>query len=103
MQLLNKEIISQIPELYSTEDIPMEDKKFICKFFDPCGSFTWYVAEGSYQEGDYMMFGLVDGFEKEWGYFGLNELKSLVGPLGLGIERDIYFGDQGPEPAEKYA
>lgn len=100
MQLLNKDIVSQIPALYSTEAVAMEDKVFICKFFDPCGSFTWYVAEGSYQDGDFVMFGLVDGHEKEWGYFSLNELKSVRGPLGMGIERDIFFDN---EPATNYA
>lgn len=36
-------------------------------------------------------FGLVDGFEKELGYFSLSELESVKGPLGLKIERDLYF------------
>jgi len=34
---------------------------------------------------------LVDGFEKEIGYFRLSELKSVKGALGLPIERDMYF------------
>jgi len=43
------------------------------------------------EDGDWLFYGLVDGFEKEWGYFSLKELESVRGPLGLGIERDIYF------------
>ena len=36
------------------------------------------------------MFGLVEGFEKELGYFSLDELLSLkFPPLGLSIERDM--------------
>ena len=101
MKLLTEAIKKAIPALYSTEQ--REDRKFICKFFDPCGSWTWYVAEGSEQEnGDWLFYGLVDGFEKEWGYFTLSELESVKGrgPLGLGIERDIYFEN---EEIEKYA
>jgi len=29
--------------------------------------------------------------EEEWGYFVLSELESVRGPLGLPIERDLYF------------
>jgi len=90
-----------MPPLYSTENIPKEDKIFICKFFNPTGLGTWYIAEGEEQEdGDWLFFGLVDLYEKEWGYFTLNELKSVRGAFGLGIERDIFFHD---EPARKYA
>lgn len=69
-----------------------KDRTFVCKFFDPCGSWTWYVAEGrETADGDWSFYGLVHGFEKEWGYFLLSELESVTGALGLGIERDIYF------------
>ena len=36
-------------------------------------------------------WGLVDGLEREWGYFSIDELKSVRGPFGLNIERDIHF------------
>jgi hypothetical protein len=29
--------------------------------------------------------------ESEWGYFVLSELQAAKGPLGLPIERDLYF------------
>lgn len=90
MKLLTKEIKKNIPALYSTEG--QSEKTAICKFFDPCGSWTWYVVEGEEQKnGDWKFFGLVEGMEKEWGYFTLNELESVQGPLGLGIERDIHY------------
>lgn len=94
MQLLTHDIIAKIPSLYATEGIAPEDKNFVCKFFTPDANFTWYVCEGQYENGDYLMFGLVDGFEKEWGYFSLSELKSVTGPLGMSIERDIFFENQ---------
>ena len=38
-----------------------------------------------------MFFGLVEGFEKELGYFNLSELEAVRGHLGLPIERDLYW------------
>jgi hypothetical protein len=34
---------------------------------------------------------LVIGLEIELGYFSLSELKSVKGPMGLPIERDLHF------------
>jgi len=58
------------------------------KFFTPDANWTWYVIEF---DGQDLFFGLVDGFEVELGYFSLTELKSVTGPLGLRVERDIWF------------
>lgn len=92
MKLLTKTIENSMPKLYSTENIPASEKKICVKFFDPCGSWTWYAVEGERTEdGDYMFFGLVDGFELELGYWMLSELESVKGSLGLGIERDLHF------------
>ena len=58
------------------------------KFFTPDANWTWYVIEFDEQD---LFFGLVEGFEVELGYFSLTELKSVRGPLGLRVERDIWF------------
>ena len=42
-------------------------------------------------EVDYQFFGLVDGHERELGYFVLSELEEVRGPMGLPIERDLYW------------
>ncbi len=89
MKLLTKEIQEKLPALYSTENNP--DPIVHIKFFDPCGSWTWYVTEGSPEGDDFIFFGLVNGFEVELGNFSLNELASVKGQFGLGIERDLYF------------
>jgi len=34
---------------------------------------------------------LVEGFEKELGYFSVAEIQQARGPLGLQVERDLYF------------
>jgi hypothetical protein len=86
MKLLTKEILSKLPQLYSQENNP--DPIVQVKFFDPCGSWTWYGIEF---DGKDKFFGLVDGFEEELGYFSLSELSSVKNKMGLGIERDMYF------------
>lgn len=65
---------------------------FIAKFFDPCGSATWYASE--YDPKTKICYGYVTGlFEDEWGTFSLEELESIKRPFGLTIERDIYFNE----------
>jgi len=86
MKLLTKEILKRLPALYSQENNP--DPIVQVKFFDPCGSWTWYATEF---DGKDIFFGMVDGFEKELGNFSLSELQAYKGRFGLGIERDLYF------------
>ena len=61
------------------------------KFFHPNSHWTWYATEGAPEDEDFIFFGYVVGLEKEWGYFALSELSAARGPLGLPIERDLYF------------
>jgi hypothetical protein len=93
MQLLTDKIKKALPSLYSTEDTPCEEKKVVVKFFNPLGSQTWEIVEGSYQEDmdTWLLFGKCDlGFGgAEWGYVTLAELESIKLPMGMGIERDI--------------
>lgn len=86
MQLLTKEITTKLPFLYTQED--EEDPMVICKFFAVWSSWTWYAIEF---DGQDTFFGYVAGDFPELGYFSLSELQSLKGPMGLGIERDMYF------------
>ena len=88
MKLLTKEIEERFKKIGSQENI--KDPQIVVKFFDPTGSWTWYATE--YDQDTKTFFGLVDGYEKELGYFSLKELESVKGPLGIGIERDRYFG-----------
>ena len=87
MVLLTKEVLKKLPPLYSQEEKGL-DAVAVVKFFTPDSNWTWYATEF---DGDDLFFGLVDGFEKEIGYFRLSELQSVKGALGLPIERDMYF------------
>ncbi len=87
MKLLTKKLIKEIPQLYE-QDSKGQDAIAYIKFFTPWSNWTWYATEF---DGEDTFFGLVDGFEKEFGYFSLSELKSLDGPFRLKVERDLYF------------
>ena len=92
--LLPEEIKKQIPALYSQEN--KKDPMVHVKYFDPTGSWTWYVIEGEAREdGDFEFYGLVVGIEIEFGYFTLRELETAkhgaTGVKGLPIERDLSF------------
>lgn len=90
MKLMTPELEKAFPALYSNEDTGAK-AKVIAKFFTPWSNWTWYATE--YDPETRTFFGLVDGLEKEYGYFSLDELESVKGPLGLSIERDLHFGD----------
>tara|TARA_R110000803_G_scaffold163908_1_gene227602 strand:- start:382 stop:735 length:354 start_codon:yes stop_codon:yes gene_type:complete len=95
MELLTDEIKKALPKLYSTEEIPVDNKEIICKFFNPMGAGTWYVVEGEQEpDGEWLFFGLVDLLEREWGYFTLSQLTEMKLPFGMGIERDIHWGKE---------
>jgi hypothetical protein len=86
MQLLTKEITTKLPALYTQEN--EEDPLVICKFFAVWTKWTWYGIEF---DGKDTFFGYVAGDYPELGYFTLSELQELKGPMGLSIERDMYF------------
>ena len=99
MKLLTKADAAKIPALYSQEKNPNPTAQV--KFFDPFGSWTWFVLE---HDGNGLFFGLVYGFDVELGYFTLAELEGLKGAKAhitvndkqldiphTGIERDTGF------------
>ncbi len=85
--LLPDEIAATLPALYATEQD--DDPTVRVKFFTPDSSWTWYVTE--FDPAQQLCFGLVIGLDHELGYFSLAELEEVRGPLGLAIERDLYF------------
>lgn len=87
--LLSDELRATLPRLYAQDG--SKDAIVHAKFFTPDSRWTWLVTEGQEEDGDFRFFGYVKGFEGEWGYFVLSELESARGPLGLPIERDLYF------------
>jgi hypothetical protein len=86
MMLLTKELRRKLPPLYTTENDP--DPLLIVKFFYPDFSWTWYASEF---DGDDLFFGVVDGYERELGYFRLSDLLTNRGAWGSPVERDRWF------------
>ncbi len=107
--LLDDASRAKLPPLYSNEKVGMNALAQV-KFFT--GSWTWYASEGSpvdedgyfdtdKEKVDFLFFGLVIGLEIEVGYFSLSELTGARGPMGLPIERDLYFEPKSLAELEK--
>lgn len=89
MKLITKELERKLPRLYDTE----EEKDPMChvKLFNPMGAGTWYIIE--YDPEEKIAFGYADlnmGFP-ELGYISITELENIQLPLGMKIERDLYW------------
>ena len=87
MKLMTEDLRKKMPGLYQQEKLG-GDAVVHAKYFTPDSNWTWYATEF---DGRDTFFGLVDGFEKEFGYFSLSEMQSVRGPMGLPIERDLYW------------
>ena len=88
MKLMTKEISKQAQKQY-----PLGSdfgQMIVAKFFDPTGSWTWLIMNQDPNDPDYL-WGIVKGFEVETGSISLSELERIRLPLGLKIERDLYF------------
>src|SRR4051794_34213589 len=86
MELLPKELAEKLPRLSQVKDIDKCTAHI--KYFLPDFSWTWYAAA---YDGRDILWGLVDGFELEYGTFALSELRAMRGKIGCAMERDLYF------------
>ena len=85
--LLSKADRARLPPLCA-QDSKGGDAVAYVKFFTPDAGWTWYATEF---DGQDTFFGLVDGHDKELGFFSLSELEQAHGPMGLPVERDRYW------------
>ncbi len=91
MRLMTKTLEKRLAQV-GEQDIP--DPIVVAHFFNPCGSGDWYVT--AYHPEDRLIFGwaeIVPGMG-EWGYTSIDELQTFKGPLGIGIERDLYWREK---------
>jgi hypothetical protein len=86
MKLLTKELEKKLIKEAKNKEV---SPQVHAKFFDPTGSWTWFASEYDPESGYF--YGLVVGHEAGLGYFSLAELEEIVLPMGLKIERDLYF------------
>ena len=87
MKLITADIQKKLDKNFAEQN----DEDIVLKLFNPCGGQTWLITQME-PDGD-IMWGLADlGFDcVEYGTISMNELKAFKGPLGIGIERDMYF------------
>lgn len=92
--LLPDELAKTVPPLYATQN--KDDPLAVVKFFTPDSNWSFFVTE--FDPAERLCFGLAVGHERELGYFSVAELEEARGPLGLRVERDLYFS---PTPLSK--
>jgi hypothetical protein len=84
----NREIESKYP--LGSQDGKKGNAICVAKFF--LGNYTWYITEGSYEDDDFMMFGVVvTDTDTKFSYISYNELQSLRMYGYMCVERDRYF------------
>ena len=90
-QLMPQKLSDVIPALGANENARDYDEVLApAKLFSPYNGWTWYITEMDPETGQ--CFGLVDGFEKEIGYFDLTELAETTVFSGVpAVERDLYW------------
>ena len=94
--LLTQEIRDTLPPLYNSEKHPEKEAIAVVKFFSPYSQWTWYAVEF---DGEDTFFGLVDGFEMEYGYFSYSELEAVTVFGGVpAVERDCGWS---PRPVKE--
>lgn len=93
--MIPQELKQRFKEQGDTSKKRAKDITVIAKFFCPWGAATWFATD--YDEADNVCFGyanLGDDQNAELGYFSIDELEDLKGPLGLKIERDLYWKER---------
>ena len=95
-ELMNREIAETLPGLYGQDEA--EDPTVFVHYFSCVNGWDWYLTEYDTTTGE--AFGLVNGFESEWGYFSVREMERLNHEKEFGVvERDECFA---PAPANRF-
>lgn len=99
MKLVTKDILTKLKKQDPYDpsgpgrELKDTEAKVWLKIFTPDANWTWYAISASEDPdtGDIQFFGLVNGQEKEFGYFWLSDLKRVRGRFNLPVERDLYW------------
>ena len=75
MKLITDDEIKTLPLLYATENVKTDNKVLQLKFMEVNSGWEWYLTE--FDANKKIAFGLVKGFEEEWGYFSLVEMEDI--------------------------
>lgn len=95
-QLMTEEFAKTVPRLYGQDGA--DDPIVHVHYFSCVNGWDWYLTEYDPRTGE--AFGLVRGFETEWGYFSVREMERVNREKGFGVvERDEHFE---PTPASRF-
>ena len=87
-ELITEEVAEGIPALCAQEEV--EGPVVYLHLFSCVSGWDWYITEYDPATGE--AFGLVKGFETEWGYVYIPELEGINRAKGFEvIERDEHF------------
>lgn len=87
-RLLTEELRNALPPLRNQENT--RDPMVYAIFYFRGSGWRWFATEGELRGDDFIFFGYVIGFEREYGYFSLKELEE-VNVNGIVIERYCDF------------
>ena len=95
-QLMTEEMAGRLPRLYEQDGA--SDPIAYVHYFSCLSGWDWWLTEYDPVTGE--AFGLVRGFETEWGYFSVREMERLNREKGFEVvERDEHFE---PAPASRF-
>ncbi len=92
MMLMTKELRTAFEKQGDTSQKKAKDIKVICKFFDPCGRWTFYVYD--FDGKDYLFGYCISALDEtcdEFSSASLQEITQTRNRLGLYMERDKGF------------
>lgn len=75
------------PKIKSTGNF--DDPIALVKLFNPSGGESWFITEADLENNE--AFGLCYIHEAELGYMDLEEMSTLKGPMGIGLELDMHW------------
>lgn len=92
MKLFTNEIIRKLRKNNRDKTgASIADKKVVVKLFNPQGLGTWWLYS---MDNNGNCFGIAQLQDREYGYTNIDELKAVRLPMGLKIERDMYYTPQ---------
>ena len=75
MQLMTKELQVGLPKLYDTEKTEVGNKIAYIRYHEINSGWEWYLME--YNPDTKIAFGYVVGFDREFGYFSIEEMEQI--------------------------
>ena len=86
-ELMTREITEGLPRLYEQDGA--EDLTVYVHYFSCVNGWDWWLLEF---DGTDEVFGLVEGYDDELGYFSIKEMEELNRQMGFAaVERDEHF------------